>query len=542
MSVRRSQLSYHLILLITLALLGLGCGNSNDFGQPTGQSGGGIVPRGDGTAVVTVNFGQAAANREVRGRFFFPPEKIFLISTLEYKVFDVATRRQEGPGGTLTVTQAMKLASQAEVTIPNLTPGEKIVVMTVRLSNGEVFWEQIEGVRVNANSTVRASDQDVIPVPGEPPASPFTGGGGGDDGGGDDGGGGDGGGGDGGNTDPLATLYTNYGSAGTGTANIGVLQVAADGTFSQSSSATATAPPASIEKVNGTVFVALNGIDNRIEAYTANSQTGALTFASSTANGVFGDVTNNIYDLDSANGSGNLLVALSAFTNRLFVFQIGADGHTLTEVDSTQLQGADYRNVEYYDAPGSKDFLYLSGAASGDNKILAYSLDTTSGELGSVPDSPFPNPFRRPGAMDSADGRLFVAETGVLEGDPDAVYWYNINNTTGALSINSNVALVGEGPAAVKVINNLVYIANANDGDITKYQIGTSMLTNGASIASGLTFPHALLATGVGNETQLFVAGSSSVKRFVVNTTSGALTVPSNAEVTGLPSPGALTR
>lgn len=526
--------SYQLLLILAVAMLGLGCGDSNgDINQVSGQQvggGGQVLPDGRGTLQIEAVWD--VPNTQVRSQFAFFP------TSLEYRIYNVATRLLEQQG-TLTIEQTLQFVGRRVITVPNLTPGEKIAVVIAR--NGtQAAWQQFDGITVSANSQVDVSGRTITPTPGEPPASPFANGGGED--------GGDQGGDDGGSDAPLATIYTNYGSAGGGSANIGALQVSPLGAFTEVASATASASPAAIEKVGDTVFVALNGINNRIQAYSTDPETGALTLEFETPSGTFGDYTSNIYDLDSKNGSGNLLVALSAFSGRLHVFAIGEDGYTLTEVDSTAVSGATYRHVEYYDTPNNDiDYLYVSGSAlSGGeaNQILALSLNTEVGELGAVAGSPFANVFRRPGAMDSADGRLFVAETGDQQGEGDAVYWFNINNGTGALSQNANIAALGDaaGPAAIEIVGNLVYVANSSSGDLVKYGIGTSMLVSGEVYPSGLTFPHALLATSVGSQMQLFVAGSSSVKRFNLNTSNGALTTGSNAEVTGLPSPGGLTQ
>ncbi len=156
-----------LLALLTQAVLTAGCGDS--FQQDiSGGSGGSTT----GTALLSVEFG-AGVVPGINGKFNLENVDIFLLETVDYEMFDVATQSSERKGR-LTVTEAMKLARGTEISVPGLRPGQKIAFVTLRLSDGKVFWEQFNGITVSANQIVRASDQDINPVQGEPPSSPFT--------------------------------------------------------------------------------------------------------------------------------------------------------------------------------------------------------------------------------------------------------------------------------------------------------------------------------------------------------------------------------
>lgn len=341
----------------------------------------------------------------------------------------------------------------------------------------------------------------------------------------------------------------NQSSAQNGQGAVTVLEVKSDRSVSTKNSYNAVSNALALEKMGDYVVVANGPLvpaqAGSLSVFRANAD-GTLTSTDTTAAGAIGSSNADIYDLDAGS---QYVVSLAAYANTLKVWSINSDGD-LVQRDSETLSGSTYRYVEYYDAPGATDYIYLSGAniqgGNEVNQIAAYALNTADGTLSAVAGSPFANAFYRPGAMESVPGRLFVAqpESNPAQNGDDVMYQYNINDSTGALTVRSFVPGVGNGPSAIHAIGPFLYVTNAISGNIVMYVLntgssGVTAIGNNPFVTVPGSNPRSMEHLVRSDDAiELFVATSNSIAAFTVNTDTGNLTPVPGSPFGNYASPG----
>jgi 6-phosphogluconolactonase (cycloisomerase 2 family) len=121
--------------------------------------------------------------------------------------------------------------------------------------------------------------------------------------------------------------------------------------------------------------------------------------------------------------TGNFVYVALSGTNRVAAFSVDSESGALTRVPSSPFMAG---NAPFFFAI-SHNFLYVVNDADG--TVSGYSIDPGSGELTPVPGSPF----------GSGGGTLAIDPSGkyLYLGTFKGVQGYNINPTTGALSVGS---------------------------------------------------------------------------------------------------------
>lgn len=329
----------------------------------------------------------------------------------------------------------------------------------------------------------------------------------------------------------LGHLFFNTSLSTNGVGALNMAAVAADGTFSAVPNGPYdTAGSAySLTKVGNFVVVAIGDGANKnsLQSFAYDSGSGTLTAAGLSGALSLGPTSPTLLKLDS--GGGDVVVCLNAFDDKVQAWRVGPNGG-LTLLDTAALSGSLFQNIEYYDAPGSTDYVYVSGSSA--NRIAALSFDTVNGTFGTVPNSPFTYPFTRPGAMETQGDNLFVLSPEANVGD-DAFSWYKIDQATGKITNTGLSFGTGDGPVGIHAVGDYLYIGNQNSADISAYKIGTSFLTalnGGTRYPAGEINPHSFADVVLSaNETALYVATSNRVAAYIIDTATGLLTALSGS-------------
>ena len=130
------------------------------------------------------------------------------------------------------------------------------------------------------------------------------------------------------------------------------------------------------------------------------------------------------------------------------------------------------------------------------------------------------------------------------------MYWYDINDATGALTTHGVVHYgVGDGPIAIHAVGDLLFIANQSSTDITTYRLNSSgsgtlvSVDNGNFVSVDDANPHSFADVSLSaNESALYVAASNSLAVFLLNKTTGVLTPVPGSPFSGFNSPGTIKK
>lgn len=340
----------------------------------------------------------------------------------------------------------------------------------------------------------------------------------------------------------LGHLFFNTSLSAGGVGALNMMAVAADGTFSPVPNAPydTAGKTTALTKVGNNVVVAItDGVNkNSLQSFVYDSGAQTLTAAGLTGADALGTTSPNILKLDS--GAGDIVVSLNSFDKRLQAWRVGAAGG-FTLLDTEELVGSFFQYVEYYDAPGTTDFVYLSDTSG--RKIVAFSFDTVGGTFGTVPNSPFTYPFTDPGALETQGDDLFVLSPSANMGD-DSMSRYEIDQTTGKITNTGFSFGTGDGPVAIHAVGQYLYIGNQISADITVYKnTGGQLLSFVGRYAAGEVNPHSFTDVVLSaNESGLYVATSNRIAAYIMDTATGILTALSGSPFGPFDSPGDIKR
>ena len=228
--------------------------------------------------------------------------------------------------------------------------------------------------------------------------------------------------------------------------------------------------------------------------------------------------------------SGTVLSGLAAAPNGQFLYAAEATGHIdVFSVDSatgvpTAITGSPFasgNNFQLVVDPSGK-FLY----ASDDNPpggILAFTI-APSGALTPVSGSPFAIPGQtvansEPYGIVSAGSFVYVTLSAA-----DQIAAFSIDSGTGALtSVPGSPFSAGDDPAVLTVTNNFLYAVNWTDGSISGCSINASSGALTPAPGSPFGSDGATLAADPSGE-YLYVSTSLGIVGWDINSTTGALT------------------
>lgn len=247
---------------------------------------------------------------------------------------------------------------------------------------------------------------------------------------------------------------------------------------------------------------------------------------------------NNPYDLIIA-PDGNHVYVANAGSSSITPYSIDYTAANLTALTNATVNGP-AATVPYGMSVHPNGFLYVAdGNASG--SVGMFSRDAASGLLTGLS----PNDFIAAGnymwySALSNDGNYLYAShfNGFGDAGNDSVYIYNVNTSTGALSLSTTVASQNQ-PwyVAVHPSGSYLYVSNYGSASISMYAINsaTGALTGigGGSVGAG-TNP---IGLAVGSSLA-FVAnnGAGTVFSYTIDSSTGALTFASSVNV-GTPNP-----
>ncbi|MCE1181474.1 MAG: lactonase family protein [Rhodocyclales bacterium] len=178
-------------------------------------------------------------------------------------------------------------------------------------------------------------------------------------------------------------------------------------------------------------------------------------------------------------------------------------------------------------------FLYAANSSS--NNISAYTVNATTGALTPVPGGPFASGTSPNGMVVNPAGTLLF----VVNSNGASVSVYSINQTTGALTLVGSPYAVGAVPTRLAITPNgqFLYVLNQNSHDISCFAVDS---TNGTltPIGSPVSDTGAVSQGGYGITvnpagTVLYVVNwEANITAFTINPTSGALTPVSGSPFT----------
>lgn len=158
--------------------------------------------------------------------------------------------------------------------------------------------------------------------------------------------------------------------------------------------------------------------------------------------------------------------------------------------------------------------------------VLAFTIDSSTGALTTVPGSPFAagsgsvtSPWLAGIVVDSSGKFVYT----VLE-RTNQVAAFSIMAPGGGLNpVPGSPFATGNDPDALATVNNFLYVANAADGTLSGYIINPTSGVLMPLAGSPFAIRSAALTTDPGGNF-LYVSGSSSMRTYKIDATSGALT------------------
>ncbi len=177
----------------------------------------------------------------------------------------------------------------------------------------------------------------------------------------------------------------------------------------------------------------------------------------------------------------------------------------------------------------------------GGMEVFAFTIDTGSGALTAVRESPYagPSPFNV--AVDPTGKYLYVANSGVRDA-PGSVSAYVINPNSGALTeVSSSPFAAGSGSSAIAADpkGRYLYVANGRSSNVSAYRIsldtGTLTELRGSPFAAG-TSPTGIAVDPAGKFLYVADNGSADIAAFAIDSSTGALLAAPGSPFAG-PSP-----
>lgn len=277
-----------------------------------------------------------------------------------------------------------------------------------------------------------------------------------------------------------------------------------------------------------------------INVYSVNTSNGALTAISGSpfvlgntpgAAGLVVDPAGKVlYEADGNAGAVN-------------AFSISSSG-VLSPVSGTPFPAGN-TPLHLAIAPNGK-FLYASNTNDTQGGISAYMVDSTTGALTEIPNSPFAtqSPFGGPGplAVHSSGKFLYVAMPGSANAN-HLIFAFTIDSTTGALSpITGSPFSAGNDPLYMVLdsAGKFLYVSNTQDNSISGFTIDSSSGILTPIAGSPYSVPSIAGLAIEASGKFLYVSSANTISGFSINSSSGALTTLTGSPFAG-GTPGLLT-
>jgi 6-phosphogluconolactonase len=201
------------------------------------------------------------------------------------------------------------------------------------------------------------------------------------------------------------------------------------------------------------------------------------------SNGRLAEVTGSPFPLDASgprglvtDAGGKFLFVADFNSNQISVFNIGSNG-ALTRVTGSPFAVVGGSSPGFLLLHPSGNFLYASNLNSPTGSISAFSINATTGALTQISGSPFPTVGGSPGpsimANDPAGKFLYVSLSGTANAN-NRVAAFTVNSSTGALTpIAGSPVTVGRDPQGLAVTpdGKFLFIANFLDNTISAFSI-----------------------------------------------------------------------
>jgi 6-phosphogluconolactonase (cycloisomerase 2 family) len=287
---------------------------------------------------------------------------------------------------------------------------------------------------------------------------------------------------------------------------------------------------------------------NAIDGFAINASTGGLTpisgspFPVGSGNGPSGMA------IDSA---GKFLFLAHANLNSIFAFTRDANTGALSSVSGSPFSAGSAPMHLVVNPSGT--FLYASNYNDQMGSISAYTINPTTGALNEITGSPFATQVGFPGpghlAIEPGGKFLYVGLGGTVNAN-HFVAAFSIDSSTGGLtSVPGSPFATGNGPFSIAVDPSGMYLytANSHDNTVSAFSLNaaTGALTSvsGSPFATGAVggFPFALAMDPSGTFLYTANQGSNNISGFGINSTTGALTPVPGAPFSGVMNPNDLT-
>ena len=217
-------------------------------------------------------------------------------------------------------------------------------------------------------------------------------------------------------------------------------------------------------------------------------------FSLNTSNGRLTEATGSPFPLDASgprglvtDAGGKFLFVADFNSNEISVFNIGSSG-ALARVTGSPFFVVGGSSPGFLLLHPSGNFLYVSNLNSPTGAISDFSINATTGALTQISGSPFPTAGSSPGpsimASDPAGKFLYVSLSGTASAN-NQVAAFTVNSSTGALTpIAGSPVTVGRDPQGLAVTpdGKFLFIANFLDNTISAFSI---------DVASGVLTPTA---------------------------------------------------
>ncbi len=263
-----------------------------------------------------------------------------------------------------------------------------------------------------------------------------------------------------------------------------------------------------------------NAGDGTLSAFSVNSSTGALTVLSGSPIAVPG--SGELYEAKIAPSGKFLYVVDDSSPGKVYAFSIAQSDGSLTAVTGSPFAAGDGSQSLAFDAAGTH--LYVANYDG--NTISAYSLDTSTGALTPLANSPYAvsGTDPQPSQIVTAGNYLYVADFGT-----NSVQVFSIDAGTGELTqgVTGAPFATDTGPVSLAVdpSGSVLYTANAGQtqASISAFKINSSTGVLTAVTGNPLTLPVTQYISIDPHGKFLFVTEAAGVAVYPIDTSTGTL-------------------
>lgn len=212
--------------------------------------------------------------------------------------------------------------------------------------------------------------------------------------------------------------------------------------------------------------------DDTITVYAIDASTGALTAIPGSPFGAAGSSPISV----KIDPTGNFAYVANEHSNNVYAFSVNATTGVLTPIAGSPYAAAPTPFSIAVNPPGS--FAYVADWTF-PGQVSGYAIDAATGALTPVPGSPFASGADESTAVavDPTGKYLFVSNSSFGGGANGAVSAFTIDSTTGALaSVPGSPFAAGSDPQSIVVAPNgaFVYVANFNSNNVSAYAVNAS--------------------------------------------------------------------